>query len=216
MIDVTASSNHSDRQPQRRQSLCATAVSPDSTAVSTILKPGTDPGQPFSLSFRQTADNFLSLYRNLKIQIVWAPQDRSHHEFARTKHLTNTTAPRPLPHNNCEPHTISYQRCEAKTTAINTWANRCSQTCIALPTPQPPNGKLPPVIKVTRGRSSPPLSGSSQAMPSSGQVPTFLRTAPVGHPRKPSNTSSRLARFTPMPDATFSIQLIATSRCPSR
>jgi hypothetical protein len=68
-------------------------ISPDSVAFSNIIKPGHHPGQPFSLSFRQTADNLLSLNRDLKIQIVWVPQDRSLHGFARAKHLTNTIAP---------------------------------------------------------------------------------------------------------------------------
>ncbi|KAH9973038.1 hypothetical protein BGW80DRAFT_1311187, partial [Lactifluus volemus] len=101
-------------------------ISPDPTAISNITKPGPHPGQPFSLSFRQKADILLSLCRNLKIQIVWAPQDRALHGFVRAKHLTDTIAlcPRPLPPNHREPHTVSYQRREAKASAIDTWADR--------------------------------------------------------------------------------------------
>jgi hypothetical protein len=118
-------------------------ISPDSTvstAISNITKPGPHPGQPFSLSFRQKADILLSLKRNLKIQVVWAPQDRSLHSFVRAKHLTNTITPRPLPPNHREPLTISCQRREAKASAIDTWANHWlnnnhhSQTYIALRT----------------------------------------------------------------------------------
>jgi hypothetical protein len=133
-------------------------VSPDPTAISDITKPGPHPGQPFSLSFRQKADILLSLYRNLKIQIVWAPQDRALHGFVHTKHLTDTIAPRPLLSNHREPHSVSYQRREAKASAIDTWADRClsnyhrSQTYIALPTP--PNGQILPVIQGSKGHDS--------------------------------------------------------------
>lgn len=39
-------------------------------AIEAILKPGPHPGQPFSLSFRQSANNLLSLHRNLHITIA--------------------------------------------------------------------------------------------------------------------------------------------------
>jgi hypothetical protein len=118
-------------------------ISPDSTvstAICNITKPGPHPGQAFSLSFRQKADILLSLKRNLKIQVVWAPQDRSLHSFVCAKHLTNTITPGPLPPNHSEPLTISCQRREAKASAIDTWANHWlnnnhhSQTYIALRT----------------------------------------------------------------------------------
>jgi hypothetical protein len=116
-------------------------ISPDPTAISNIIKSGPHPGQPFSLSFRQKADILLSLCRNLKIQIVWAPQDHALHGFVCAKHLTDTIAlcPHPLPPNHCEPHTVSYQCREAKASAIDTWADRClsnnrrSQTTLLSP-----------------------------------------------------------------------------------
>jgi hypothetical protein len=73
------------------------------TAIETILKPRSHPGQPFSLSFNQTSDNLLSLHKHLSVTAAWAPRHKSLVGFARGCHLTDTFAWRPLPSNHREP-----------------------------------------------------------------------------------------------------------------
>ncbi|KAI0248151.1 hypothetical protein BJV78DRAFT_1334564 [Lactifluus subvellereus] len=81
----------------------------DPFAISAIFNYGPHPGQRFSLSFKQITDNLLSLNRELRIAVSWAPQDRALVGFAHACHLMNTIAANPFPANHREPLSISYQ-----------------------------------------------------------------------------------------------------------
>jgi hypothetical protein len=132
--------------------------------------------------------------------------------FARARHLTDTLAPRPLPPNHREPHTISYQCQLARSATIEEWSNqrlnsdRRSQVYIGLP---PPLGSFPQSYKAQKAVNAPfsqQSSASSPAMPSSAptqqnSTPNNRPAASAEHRSKLLNMSPRTAPSSPTPDA---------------
>ena len=128
-----------------------TIFSTNPAAIQAITNLRPHQGQPFSRDFCSTLTQIFSLSRS-SVKLEWCPSEVSIAGIKRCIDLARSHATTPFPPFHREPHTVSHQQATSHEIAIETWqgrswhnADRRGQTFRALP--EPPTGKLPPVIR---------------------------------------------------------------------